>query len=198
MRVRSASTLERPTRKKPSVTFTATAPASGGAARLLVGLHQDTRHVADAAARKIRRQDEGQFRGVARRQRGVGVMAERHRHLELAVGNFDVSAHGDFRLLVAARLDRFGAPDHRADILLALRVRGPPAVPPSIPDLDKAQWRAAPQCSLQDTVFGQDIRPPEQKFRAFEQIFGANQQILHLGGDYKEAIEAVLAVRRKS
>ena len=52
----------------------------------------------------------------------VGIAAERHRHLELAVGNLDVGAHGDVRLLVAARLDRFGAPDHRADILLALGI----------------------------------------------------------------------------
>ena len=92
------------------------------AARLLVGLHQDARHVADAAAGKILRQDESQFGGVARGQRGVGVAAERHRHLELAVGNYDVGAHGDVRLPVAGRLDRFGAPDHRADILLALGI----------------------------------------------------------------------------
>src|SRR3954468_23891104 len=91
-----------------------------GAARLLVGLHQDARHVADAAAGEILRQDEGQFRGVARRQRRIGIAAERHRHLELAVGNLDVGAHGDIGLLVAARLDWFGAPDHRADILLTL------------------------------------------------------------------------------
>src|SRR5262252_1506692 len=37
------------------------------AARLLVRLHQDARHVGDAAARKILRQDEGELRGVARR-----------------------------------------------------------------------------------------------------------------------------------
>ena len=61
-------------------------------------------------------------RGVARGERGVGVAAERHRHLELAFGNFDVGAHGDVGLLVAARLDLFGAPDHRADKLLALRI----------------------------------------------------------------------------
>src|SRR4051812_15509698 len=40
-----------------------------GAARLLVGFHQDARHVADAAAGKVLRQDEGQFGGVAGRQR---------------------------------------------------------------------------------------------------------------------------------
>src|SRR3978361_894375 len=48
-----------------------------GAARLLVGFHQDARHVADAATGEIRRQDEGQLRGMAGRQRGVGVAAER-------------------------------------------------------------------------------------------------------------------------
>ena len=69
------------------------------AARLLVGLHQDARHVADAAAGEIRRQDEGQFRGVAGRQRGIGVAAERHRHLELAIGNLDVGAHRDIGFL---------------------------------------------------------------------------------------------------
>ena len=94
------------------------------AARLLVGFHQDARHVADAAAGEIRRQDEGQFRGVARGKRGVGVAAERHRHLELAVGNFDVGSHGDIGLLAGGSLDLFGAPDHRADILLALGIAG--------------------------------------------------------------------------
>src|SRR3954471_9593454 len=39
------------------------------AARLLVGLHQNARHVADATAGEILRQDEGQLGGVARRQR---------------------------------------------------------------------------------------------------------------------------------
>ena len=69
--------------------------------RLLVGLHQDARHVADAAAGKILRQDEGQFGGVARRQRGVGVAAEQHRHLELGVGismsarTVAIKAYGD-------------------------------------------------------------------------------------------------------
>ena len=31
------------------------------------------------------------------------------------------------------------------------------------------------------------IGPPEQKFRAFEQIFGANRQVPHVGGCDKEA-----------
>src|SRR5262245_25326764 len=92
------------------------------AARLLVRLHQDAWHIADTAAGEILRQDEGQFRGVARRQRTIGVAAERHRHLELAVGDLDVGAHGDVGLLVAGGLHRFGAPDHRADILLALGI----------------------------------------------------------------------------
>ncbi len=54
----------------------------------------------------------------------IGVAAERHRHLELAVGNIDVGAHGDIGLLAGAGLDLFGTPDHRADILLALGIGG--------------------------------------------------------------------------
>src|ERR1700744_4314061 len=46
------------------------------AAGLLVRLHQDARHVADAAAGKILRQDEGQLGGVTGRQRGVRVATE--------------------------------------------------------------------------------------------------------------------------
>src|SRR5215475_3799173 len=46
------------------------------AARLLVGLHQDARYVADAAAGEVLRQDEGKLRGVARRQRRIRIAAE--------------------------------------------------------------------------------------------------------------------------
>jgi hypothetical protein len=56
------------------------------AARLLVGFHQNAGHVGDAAIGEILRQDEGQLRGVAGGQRGVGIAAERYRHLELALG----------------------------------------------------------------------------------------------------------------
>jgi len=56
-------------------------------------------------------------------QRGVGVAAERHRHLELAVGDVDVGAHRDIGLLAGGGLELLGALHHRSDILLALRIR---------------------------------------------------------------------------
>ena len=92
------------------------------AARLLALLHQHAGHVADAAFGKIRRQREHDLDGVARRQRLVGVAAERPGHAQFALGNFDVGAHRKLGREPRPRRHGFGAPDRRADIALALRV----------------------------------------------------------------------------
>ena len=97
-------------------------PGERRAARLLGLLHQDAGHVGDAAEREVGRQVERDLDGVARRQRLVGVAAERQRHRDAALGDLEIGAHGEFGRRARARRNRLGAPDRRTDVALALPV----------------------------------------------------------------------------
>ena len=92
------------------------------AARLLVLLHQHAGNVGDAAFGEIRRQREHDLDGVARRQRLVGIAAERPGHAHVALGNFHVGADREFGRQPRPRRHGLGAPERRADITLALRI----------------------------------------------------------------------------
>src|SRR6266702_780854 len=63
------------------------------------------------------------FHSMARRQRRIGVAAERHRHPKLALGDVDVGTNGDIGLAVDG-LDLLGAPHHRTEVLFAHLVGG--------------------------------------------------------------------------
>src|ERR1700689_547821 len=97
-------------------------PRKRRAARLLGLLHQDARHVGDAAAGKIGRQVEHDLDGVACRQRLVGIAAQRPGYGHPPIRDFNVGAHGEFRRQPRAGRNSLGAPDRRADKTFALRV----------------------------------------------------------------------------
>src|SRR5580693_6881711 len=92
------------------------------AARLLGLLHQDARHIGDAAAGKIGRQVEHDLDGVACRQRLIGVAAQRPGYGHPPIRDFDIRAHRELRRQPGAGRNSLGTPDRRADKTFALRV----------------------------------------------------------------------------
>src|SRR5262249_59830254 len=91
-------------------------------AGLLGLLHQDAGNVRDAALREVRRQLEHDLDGMARRQVGVGITAERPSHRDAAFRYLHIGTDGEVLRLPGGRRYPLRTPTRRTDEALALLV----------------------------------------------------------------------------